>query len=438
MENPRFKRLSLKGWRQFGVVDIELHDRLTILTGANGAGKSSLLRIFSRHIGFDRPYLATPRFVEGKFSFIESIFSKFLNSFGRLLATGESSAAGQIGSITYSDGQKALLTVPQESSAQYHLRIDPFLSLQGVHIDSHQPVARYQEVSAIPANLTDPERILNHYNNEVRNWYVGHNSGVSPVFRMKEAIVSMVMFGEANRRTTGNPLLVETLDGFVEVLKKVLPPTLGFRDLEVRQNEIVVRTRTGIFMLDAASGGIATIFDITWRIYMLSRSGQSFVVTMDEPENHLHPSMQRSLLGRLLDAFPNAQFIVATHSPFIISSVRESYVYVLRYRDPDRRDISPETLPEMDFEGSESRIHSERLETFNRASSANRILREVLGVEATVPEWVVNDVQKIASKYSRDNLSVGMLEELRADLKLLGYEDEYPAALAAVMDGRHD
>jgi predicted ATPase len=38
LENA-FKRLKIDGWRQFQSIDIELHPRLTIITGANGAGK---------------------------------------------------------------------------------------------------------------------------------------------------------------------------------------------------------------------------------------------------------------------------------------------------------------------------------------------------------------------------------------------------------------
>lgn len=34
-----FKRIKLSGWRQFSDIDIVFHDHLTVLTGANGAGK---------------------------------------------------------------------------------------------------------------------------------------------------------------------------------------------------------------------------------------------------------------------------------------------------------------------------------------------------------------------------------------------------------------
>ena len=53
MSSMKFTSLRIEGWRQFGHVDISLHPRLTVLTGANGAGKSSLLKIFQRHFGID-------------------------------------------------------------------------------------------------------------------------------------------------------------------------------------------------------------------------------------------------------------------------------------------------------------------------------------------------------------------------------------------------
>lgn len=43
-----FRSISLRGWQQFGAVDIEFHNRLTVLTGANGSGKTTLLRFLAR------------------------------------------------------------------------------------------------------------------------------------------------------------------------------------------------------------------------------------------------------------------------------------------------------------------------------------------------------------------------------------------------------
>src|SRR5690554_5500586 len=53
------------------------------------------------------------------------------------------------------------------------------------------------------------------------------------------------------------------------------------------------------------------------------------VVMIDEIDLHLHPSWQRRVLADLLSTFPNTQFIVTTHSPFIVESMNN---HIKRYQ----------------------------------------------------------------------------------------------------------
>ena len=158
-----------------------------------------------------------------------------------------------------------------------------------------------------------------------------------------------------------------------------------------------------------------------------------FVVTIDEPENHLHPTMQRSLMRRLLKTFPKTQFIIATHSPFMVSSVSDSYVYVLRYVNT----ITEEVQSDERILASEStRVVSQKLDTVNKAGSASEILREVLGVKATIPEWVEDEIADIVAHYREREITREALSELRNELSQLGYSVLYPEALAALTEGR--
>ena len=74
--------------------------------------------------------------------------------------------------------------------------------------------------------------------------------------------------------------------------------------------------------------------DIARRLAMLNPaldnplSGDG-VILIDEVDLHLHPSWQRSLCERLIQTFPNCQFILTTHSPLIISDCKNILVYML-------------------------------------------------------------------------------------------------------------
>lgn len=53
------------------------------------------------------------------------------------------------------------------------------------------------------------------------------------------------------------------------------------------------------------------------------------VVMIDEIDAHLHVSLQKKILSFLTKAFPKVQFIVTTHSPFVVSSVDDAVIYDL-------------------------------------------------------------------------------------------------------------
>ena len=177
-------------------------------------------------------------------------------------------------------------------------------------------------------------------------------------------------------------------------------------------------TRSGEFLIDAVSGGVSTLIENAALIYSCSiqsrMKGRPFVVTFDEPENHLHPALQRELFPKLTSAFPDVQFIAATHSPFIVSSLKNSNVYVLRYQEAKESNSTPNPT-------ETRRVTSQRLDYTNRAGTAGEILREVLGVPSTIPIWVEGDLKRFVEKYQARELSKESLEELKVDLANAGF-----------------
>ena len=54
------------------------------------------------------------------------------------------------------------------------------------------------------------------------------------------------------------------------------------------------------------------------------------IVLIDEIETHLHIGLQKKILPFLIGFFPNIQFIVTTHSHFVINSIENAIIYDLK------------------------------------------------------------------------------------------------------------
>jgi len=152
----------------------------------------------------------------------------------------------------------------------------------------------------------------------------------------------------------------------------------------------------------------------------------SFVVTMDEPENHLHPAMQRSLLPALMKAFPNVQFIVATHSPFIASSARSAAVYALKYESVA---ITDEEITTKRPSKDARRVTALRLDENALSANPAEVLREVLGVPVSIPVWAEAGLDRIIEKYRGCPFNEATIAALRQDVEQERLSELFPEAL---------
>ena len=425
-ENTTFRNLRLVGWRQFESVDIDFHRRLTVLTGANGSGKSTILNILSKSLGVSRPYLATPEKTKSGIHYLSGIF-ELSRKITNLLPWNRPSLQ-HFGQLTYADGNVSTLVIPDHTGIQYELSVQKQSEVKGFHVPSHRLLPAYRQLApTIPSRGIPPDDAFNLLINESYARYRGDNTDSSLIFRLKEILTAWRAIGEGNSVIDQDLVQQEAYDGFIEILKKVIPAEIGFRNIVIRFPDVLLDTESGTFLLDASSGGLVTIIEIAAMIYTRSIHSDTrrgpFVVTFDEPENHLHPALQRTLLPTLVEAFPQVQFIVATHSPFMVSSLKDSNVYVLRYV-ASKDDVSAGIS-----RGTSRRVQSVRLDYANRAGTAGEILRDVLGVPVTLPVWVEADLQKIVDEYQARAINDETLSSLRNALEMAGLDGLFSEAV---------
>lgn len=100
--------------------------------------------------------------------------------------------------------------------------------------------------------------------------------------------------------------------------------------------------RMEVLELDQLSDGqravLALAADLAWRMaranpHLDNPLSSEAVVLIDEVELHLHPSWQQRILNDLRRTFPNAQFIVSTHSPQVLTTVKPEHVVELARAD---------------------------------------------------------------------------------------------------------
>ena len=397
-----FQSLHIENWQQFSNVDITFHPNLTIITGANGSGKTTILTLLARHYGWDHISLATPKADKA------TGLIKFFSRFGFFTDKHDDRV---IGRICYEGGSEAKLVVPEAgTAAQYQVQIQSQQAVSCFYIPSHRQTFSYRRITQINMGKKDKQAAFSEVSQSHRNKYNGGHTEPSSFF-MKGTILGWIINGYGVRSPTkivmpADDEQIQHFEGFRDVLRVILPPTLGFEDIEVRDSELVFLCNGGRdeFLFETASGGISALIDMAWQIYMYpSKEMISYTVVIDEIENHLHPTLQRTLLSSLLKAFPRARFIVSTHSPLIVTSVRDAEVCVLRYND-------------------QKRVESTRLNLKNQVKTAIDVLDEVLGVATTIPPWAEASLKEIVDKFASSDLDTQSLAALRIELKGVGLE----------------
>ncbi len=266
------------------------------MTGPNGTGKTTILNILARHFDWPTQFLGVPFRDEQRVLRYASRLRRTKESSTPELATPQ---AAPVGTLRYTNGIEAQLGISESGSSQLTFQISPQQPINGLAIPSHRAAYGYQQVPSIPPQFNPARQALDMFLGDLRNRYYG-SGGRSPLLSLKETLLAAALYSASGPNLEPNAEARSVFEGFESTLRVVLPEQLGFDRIVAEPPEVVLRTATGDFPIDAASGGVMAIIEVAWQIFLRARYSPDFVVCFDEPENHLHPALQRLLLPKLM------------------------------------------------------------------------------------------------------------------------------------------
>ena len=197
----------------------------------------------------------------------------------------------------------------------------------------------------------DPKCYILAYYSANRTYFVPNEKGEKITFKdsyqpyekpgkdfvkyLKELYSQEALFRRAGKIERADEVQV-WITNFNNTLKKIYDNDRMKITLDIEQMKFFIEEPgKNPFSFDELASGYAAILDIVTDLMMRMEKNSSKkydlpgFVLIDEVDAHLHLSLQKNILPTLTTLFPNIQFIVTTHSPFVLSSISNAVVYNL-------------------------------------------------------------------------------------------------------------
>ncbi|WP_370800081.1 AAA family ATPase [Xylanibacter rarus] len=209
---------------------------------------------------------------------------------------------------------------------------------------------------------------------------------------------------------------------FTEILRQIFQDDDLHLKFNYKDYSFHILSHGKEFKFTELSDGYAAILDIVVDLILKMQSKNSLtraykkkgIVLIDEVETHLHLEMQKMIMPILTKVFPNIQFIVTTHSPFVLNSLENAVAYDLEHQEviSDLPQYSYEALAEGYFGvSSESSYMKMQLEKLANLLQKDKLtdsdkyeIRLLIADLDKVPESVspniVGDYFVIKTKYA--------------------------------------
>ena len=378
----RIDSISIKNYRCYEQLDISLHERLTLFVGKNGVGKTTILDaiavVASTFLGGIEG--AGSRMIDAedaKYNFYELEGIVDPQHQFPVVITGHGDCNGDK-NLTWTRSLNSAGGRTTIKDAQVLVKVAEKLQRRIMEGDSEVtlPILSYYGTGRLYAQKKEKRdlKTLQKFNRQVG--YVDCMAAESNEKMMLNWFEKMTMKSLQNQQKTGVVEKIVQLKVVENAICKCFEKISGYSnavlsfDLDTHRLmlEYADESREKCkFAMNEMSDGfkntLSMIGDIAYRMAVLNpQLGESVlektpgIILIDEIDLHLHPEWQQTILKDLQTVFPMVQFIVTSHAPAVINSVKKESIRIL----------------------DNGKVYQPMEQTYGR--DANSILREVMQV----------------------------------------------------------
>ncbi|WP_289097655.1 retron Ec78 anti-phage system effector ATPase PtuA [uncultured Pseudoalteromonas sp.] len=445
--------LSLYNFRCFTDFNISFDDRLTVIIGDNGSGKTSLVEAISKVLTWfnniienkqtARPINLADVNVNAKdYSEIVTNFSlntktKFEASLLKSAPTGDAGRSSQVDDIKkvakmYKDGSENNKNIHIPFLAYYSVERSDFKLTQtvsekaskdtipnrfsAVHsaLEGSGNLEDFSELYIELVNLAEGEiseevRVLREqikvYEELIKEAYgdneLPEDDRIGSLLKEKKSELTFALKNACSKKHQLHLSMVN------KAIDNIVPDVKDFKvDRTTGKLKLLVSNFGNVVNISQLSQGqktlVALVGDIARRLVTLNPDIDNpleaeGIIVIDEVELHLHPRWQQEVLSGLMKTFKNIQFIVTTHSPQVLNHIESKYKIIR-------------------FENNGGHINKEIVEdTYGR--NTDRIYEDNMEVTSR-PKIIENKLSIIFNLIEKRELDKAKLEILNLEDKI--------------------
>ena len=371
----KLTKLHIENFKGFETLDVDFHPNFNIVVGINGTGKSTLLEASKIAIGslfleLDKikDKISSPSILPENVRLhnLETQYPTIIHAFAEIdseLCTSKDSCSVEWKRVLEKHRGKTTKIQAREMS-----RIS----------DNLQKIIRRNEDKPLPLIAyysTD------RFKKEKKDVGVtAKGSRLRGYYNAMDQLTNIKFFLEVFKTETLYELQHQEKSIQLAVVKRAVEECIEdcakiYYDVSYDKLLIDVKSANELIPFFSLSDGVRTtlslVMEIAFRCYLLNpylgidaAKLTEGVVLIDEIDLHLHPTWQKKIVADLRRAFPNIQFIVTTHAPLVIGSLKEGALFnisenkLYQFQNQFGRDANA-ILKEMDTEPMDDELQND-------------------------------------------------------------------------------